>query len=209
MSHPECPSSIPVRAKVLGVSGTPRKGGNSDLLLAAILRGVETVIPDTETIHLRDYQFQSCIGCERCRTDKICTGLHDGMTLLYPSILASKGIILVSPTHNYNVSALTKSFIDRLYCLYDFENSRPRPWSSRIAGQGRKAVIATVCEQPDRENMGVTLDAMRLPLVALGYEIVDEIAIFGIFDRGIIRDRQDIIGDATASGKKLGSSLLL
>jgi hypothetical protein len=101
-----------------------------------------------------------------------------------------------------------KAFIDRLYCMYDFGNSRPRPWSSRLAGQGRKAVIAAVCEQKEKSDMGMTLDAMRLPLTALGYEIVDEISIFGAFDRGIIREREEIIEDAVCRGRRFGASLL-
>jgi len=195
-------------ASVLGIGGSPRKGGNSDLLLAAILGGAATVIPETGTVHLRDYQFQSCTGCERCRTDRTCTGLHDGMTLLYPSLLASPGLVLVSPTHHYNITALMKAFIDRCYCFYDFGDTRPRPWSSRLAGQGRKAVIAAIAEQADREDMGVTLEAMRLPLTALGYEIIDEIAVFGLFDRGIIRDHPDLLETAREAGRKLGRSLL-
>ena len=194
--------------KVLGVSGSPRRGGNSDLLLAAILQGAEEMIPTTESVLLRNYHFQSCTGCERCRTDRTCTGLNDGMTLLYPAVIASRGLVLVSPTHHYNITALMKAFIDRLYCMYDFGDSRPRPWSSRLAGQGRKAVIAAVCEQQEKSDMGMTLDAMRLPLAALGYEIVDEIAIFGAFDRGIIRDRGEIIEDAVRRGRRFGALLL-
>lgn len=194
--------------RVLGVGGSPRRGGNSDHLLAAILGGAAPFIVETEAVHLRDYRFGSCTGCEQCRRDGACTGLRDGMTLLYPSILASRGLVLVSPTHNYNVTALMKSFIDRCYCFYDFEDTRPRAWSSRLANQDRKAVIAAVAEQPGRENMGVPLEAMRLPLAALGYEIVDEIAVFGLFDRGIVRNHPGLLERAREAGRRLGVSLL-
>lgn len=94
------------------------------------------------------------------------------MSLIYPGILESQGLILVSPTHNYNVTAWMKAIIDRLYCFYNFDDKRPRGWSSRLAGQGRKAVLAAICEQKNKDDMGFTLDAMRLPLEALGYEII-------------------------------------
>lgn len=192
-----------IAPRVLGISGSPRKKGNSDILTAHILNGAKQENQAVEKVFLRDHQFGSCIGCEQCRKDRICTGLKDGMTLLYPSILRSRGLVLVSPTHTYNVSALMKAFIDRLYCFYDFGTSRPRTWSSRLAGQGRKAVIGAICEQESRENMGVTLEAMRLPLQSLGYEIVDEIAVFGLFDRGIIKRQTAILEKAVESGKKL------
>ena len=195
--------------KVLGISASPRKNGNSDVLLKHILKGVNQKEINAEKIPLRDYHFQPCIGCEKCRKDKICTGLNDGMQLLYHKLLESKGLILASPTHHYNVTALMKAFIDRLYCFYNFDDNRPRGWSSRLAGQGRKAVIAAVCEQENRKDMGFTLEAMRLPLEALGYEVVGELAVFGLFDRGIVKKKEEILVKASILGRDLGNSILL
>jgi len=191
--------------QVLGIGGSPRKGGNSDTLLAHILKGAGSGGYSTEAVHLRDYQFSSCTGCERCRKDRTCTGLRDGMTLLYPDILSSESLVLVSPTHNYNVTAQMKAFIDRLYCFYDFEDTRPRAWSSRLAGQGRRAVIASICEQESREDMGFALDALRLPLQALGYEIVAEVAVLSLLDRGAVRDCPEVLEEAEEAGRKLSS----
>ena len=193
---------------VLGVGGSPRNRGNSDILLAHILRGAkESGIP-VEKCQLRDFQYDACIGCEKCRKDKICTGLKDGISLLYPSIYESRGLVLVSPTHNYNVTALMKAFIDRLYCFYDFDRHRPRGWSSRLSDQGRKAVIAAVAEQENKQDMGFTLDAMRLPLQALGYEIVGELPVLGIFDRGKVEENERILATARDLGAGLAQSLL-
>ncbi|MFP4072099.1 MAG: NAD(P)H-dependent oxidoreductase [Desulfovibrionales bacterium] len=71
---------------------------------------------------------------------RICTGLLDVMTALYRPVIESRGLVLVCPTHNSNVTAWMKGFIDRLYCFYDFDKKLPGPWSSRLGGQGRKAV---------------------------------------------------------------------
>jgi len=129
------------RAHVLGIGGSPRKGGNSDLLLKSILQGVNDTEVNSDVAKLRNFQFQPCIGCEKCRKDKICTGLMDGMSLLYPKIIDARGLVLVSPTHNYNITAIMKAFIDRLYCFYNFDNkNRPGQWSSQLNNQGRKAV---------------------------------------------------------------------
>ena len=107
-------------AEILCVGGSPRAGGNSDILVRHFLKGVQDLNITAEEVQLRDYQIQSCIGCEKCRKDKICTGIQDEMTLLYPKIIEARGLILVSPVHNYNIAALMKSFIDRLYCFYNF-----------------------------------------------------------------------------------------
>ena len=193
--------------QILGVGGSPRKNGNSDILLTHILKGAKAAGIDAFGRRLRDFEFKSCTGCEKCRKDKTCTGLNDGMTLLYPDILQCRGLVLVSPTHTYNVTALMKAFIDRLYCFYDFTETRPRKWSSRLAGQNRKAVICAICEQEEKENMGFTLDAMRIPLESHDYEIVDAVAVFGVFDRGKVKDHSDALDRAEAAGKTLARAL--
>jgi len=190
------------KPQMLGIGGSPRKDGNSDILLQYILQNIG------ETEQLRDLQFQSCIGCEKCRKDKICTGLQDDMSLLYPKIIEAKGLVLVSPTHNYNITALMKAFIDRLYCFYNFDNkNRPGPWSSQLGNQGRKAIIVAVCEQENKKDMGFTLDAMRLPLEALGYEIIDELPVFGVFARGKVRERKRILAKASDLGSLLAQAV--
>ena len=156
-----------------------------------------------EHLNLTDIQFQGCIGCERCRKDKICTGLVDGMSVVYEKVISSRGLILVSPTHNYNITSWMKAFIDRLYCFYNFSNDRPRSWTSQLCGQNRKAVIAAVCEQADKKDMGFTLEAMRLPLEALGYEIVGELSVFKIFDKAKVKHD----GHALRKSQELGGRL--
>ena len=131
------------------------------------------------------------------------------MTVIYPEIQESRGLVLVSPTHNYNVTAWVKAFIDRLYCFYEFDNNRPRGWSSRLAGQGRKAVLVAICEQEVKGDMGYTLGAMRLPLTALGYEIIGELPVYAIFDKGKVKENQKILEEATKLGKSLARALTL
>ncbi|WP_291323195.1 NAD(P)H-dependent oxidoreductase [Desulfonatronospira sp.] len=141
------------------------------------------------------------------RKDKICTGLKDGMTLLYPDVSGSMGMVLVSPTHNYNITAWMKAFIDRLYCYYDFDDHRPRGYGSRSAGQGRKLALAAVCEQVDEADMGFTMTAMRAPLDALGYEITGELPVYGIFDRGKVKQEENVVSQAQRLGADLARSL--
>jgi len=194
--------------KVLGISGSPRRGGNSDILLKSFLDGVRRGGSDTEAINLSDYQFQSCIGCERCRKNNRCEGLQDGMQLIYPKLLESQGLVLVSPTHNYNVTAWMKAFIDRLYCFYGYTEERPRNWWSTLADQGRKAVLGVIGEQADPEEaIGMTMTAMKLPIEALGYEVIGELPVTGVFDKGMIRNNPDNSERAEQLGYELSQAL--
>ncbi len=192
---------------ILGIEGSPRKEGNSHLILDAVLDGARAAGGESRAVHLREVDFAACTGCESCRRDKACTGFSDGMTAVYPLLEKARGLVLATPVHNYNVSARIKAFIDRLYCYYDFGDARPRPWSSRLAGQGRKAVIAAVAEQESRADMGVAMEAMRLPLAALGYEIVAEVEVLGVFDRGAVAQRPEVLALAAQAGRDLARSL--
>ena len=192
---------------VLGIGGSPRKNGNSDLLLKEVLRGADQHGATSQSVHLRDIQFQPCIGCEKCRKDHICTGHKDGMSLLYPDIIDSKGLVLISPTHNYNITAWMKAFIDRLYCFYNFTKKRPGPWSSQLGGQGRKVVLVAICEQETKEDMGFTLDAMRLPIEALGYDVVGELPVLNVFNKAKVKEEQEVLNQAAALGAELARAI--
>ena len=193
--------------KILAVGGSPRKNGNSDLLMKAFRQGARQAGADCELVQLRDYLISPCIGCEKCRKDAVCRGPQDGMQLLYPKVAAAQGLALFSPTHNYNITAWMKAFIDRLYCYYIFDTERPRGWASRLSGQGRAAVIAAIGEQTAIADLGFTLDAMRLPLEALGYEIVASLPILGLFDKGLVRRHPAILEQASAAGAALAKGV--
>ena len=94
-----------------------------------------------------------------------------------------------------------------MYCFYDFRDSLPRAWSSRLAGQGRKAVVAAVCEQENEADMGFTLEAMARPLAALGYEVVEQVAVFRHFARGAVKKDPAALERAFDAGRRLARSL--
>lgn len=190
--------------RILGISGSPRRGGNSDLILGSILKGTGA---DSEVLYLSDIDFSSCVGCERCRKDKTCTRFEDGLTPWYETISQAEGMVLVSPVYNYNITSWMKAFIDRLYCFYDFDNERPRGWSSRLAGQGRAAALAIVAEQISEEDLGFTMDALRMPIEAFGYQIAGELSVMGKFEAGIVGQDPEVMQKCAELGKKLAEML--
>ena len=201
------PADLTPQDQVLGFSGSPRVNGNSDIILDAIMSEVSGQDIPSEWLNLTKVKFQGCVGCEKCRKDKICTGLIDGMSLLYNHIISSKGLVLVSPTHHYNVTSWMKAFIDRLYCFYNFENNVPRSWSSQLANQGRKAVVVAICEQENKEDMGFTIEAMKQPLEALGFEVIGELSVFKIFHKGKVKKDDEAMAKAHELGQKLVKAL--
>jgi len=178
---------------VLIVSGSPRLGGNSDTLAKHIAQEVTSASLDAEIVNLSEHEFSGCIGCERCRKSGICTQFDDGMTPIYDKLLRAQGLVLISPVHNYNVTSWTKAFIDRLYCFYEFENPRPGPWRSVLSNQGRTALVVAVSEQNDVADAGFALEAMRMPLEALGYEVIEDLLVPGVFGKGEVARRPEAL----------------
>lgn len=193
--------------KILGIGGSPRKGGNTDIILQEILRGAGDAGHETEAVFLRDYTINHCTGCERCRKDLTCTRFSDGMNMIYPKVEEADVMILGSPVYNYNVTANMKSFIDRLYPYYIFSDDRPRRYRSRLADRKRLAITFSVCEQTASEEMGFAEEAMSRPLEALGYQIYVSFPVCGFFDRGAVLNNEKNMEEAYLSGKYLPENI--
>ncbi|PKL59496.1 MAG: flavodoxin family protein [Methanomicrobiales archaeon HGW-Methanomicrobiales-4] len=189
--------------KVLGISGSPRKNGNTDIFLKEIFTGARECVTETECIYLRDYVITPCVGCEKCRKDLTCSQFHDGMTLLYVKVEEADVLVLGSPVYNYNITAQMKSFIDRLYPYYLFSNDRPRKYHSRLSDKKRFCLVFSICEQTDPKEMGFAIEAMARPFEALGYEILEKMPVSGFFDKGAIRNDASVMQTAYALGQKI------
>lgn len=185
---------------IIGISGSPRAGGNTDTLLRAILAGADAEGAETEAVYLRDYAIHPCTGCERCRRDLTCTRFLDGMHLLYPKIEAADGIILGSPTYNYNITPEMKAFIDRLYPYYRFSDERPGPYSSFFIGKDRHALVFSVAEQETDSERGFAIEAMQRPLEALGFTVADTLPAEGYFKKNAVAGDADILSQARDAG---------
>ncbi|MBQ3102497.1 flavodoxin family protein [bacterium] len=98
--------------KVLVVSSSPRRDGNSDSLANEFARGAEDVGCVVEKIFLADYNINYCTGCGVCFSCKRCFQ-HDDMSFLLNKMVEADTIVLVTPVYFYNMSAQLKTFIDR------------------------------------------------------------------------------------------------
>ncbi len=195
--------------RVLLVNGSPRKNGNTDRLLHEIERALSERGVATSFAALRDYSIHSCTGCERCRVDETCTEFYDGMHLLYPLIEQAAGLVVGSPTYNYNITPEMKCFIDRFYPYFHFGKERPGPYSSRLAGAGRKLVTVGVCEQKEESEMRFTMPAMSDAFSAIGYEVVEELAVLGHFAKGSVARDEGAHARAARAGAALADALQL
>lgn len=102
---------------VLGLSCSPRKDGNTALMLDAVLAGAESAGALVEKIHVPSLDIKPCKACNACFERGRCIQ-QDDMQILYPRLLGWEIIILAAPIFSMNLAAQAKILIDRLQCLW-------------------------------------------------------------------------------------------
>ena len=102
--------------KVLGIVCSPRRGGNSEILISEALAGAKESGAETELIRITDMNIAGCNGCEACHESGECS-IKDDMQKVYQKMLTADGIILGSPVYFWSVSSQAKKLMDRTYAL--------------------------------------------------------------------------------------------
>lgn len=104
--------------KVLILSSSPRRGGNSDTLCDEFMRGATETGNEAEKIFLRDKTIRYCTGCSTCsQSGKPCPQKDDAAEII-SKMLAADVIVLATPVYFYAMSAQLKTMIDRCCGLY-------------------------------------------------------------------------------------------
>ena len=100
--------------KILIISGSPRKGGNTELLAEAFAKGASKH-HQVEIVSVRDYKVNPCLGCNACfKTNGICAQ-KDDMSPIYEKMNQADMLVIASPVYFYGISAQLKAVIDRLH----------------------------------------------------------------------------------------------
>src|SRR5512139_3317141 len=103
--------------KVLAIYGSPRREGNTALLLRELVKGLRTQGGNATEIFLCDLQILPCVADHSCSQSGECF-LQDDMQSLYNHLTAHDCIVLAAPIFFYNVNAQTKALIDRSQSLW-------------------------------------------------------------------------------------------
>jgi multimeric flavodoxin WrbA len=101
---------------VLGISGSPREGGNTEIMVKEALEGARLVGAEIEFISLAGKRICGCEACAECGSTGKCV-IDDDMQPIYPRMVAADAIIIGSPIYFGMISAQTKAVLDRTYYL--------------------------------------------------------------------------------------------
>ena len=114
--------------RILGIVGSPRKNGNTEILMREALKVARDAGCETELFLMSEKQVAPCDACGTCFEAGSCV-IQDDMQDLYAMMERADGIILGSPVYFGSVSAQTKAIMDRMFSLL-----RQRSLKDKIAG---------------------------------------------------------------------------
>lgn len=175
--------------KVLGISGSMRKDGNTSDLVNVILKRCDEAGIKTEFVSLSGKTIHPCLGCEKCKEKKWCVIENDDWDDMIQKVLDSDVLIIGSPTYYYDVCGHLKNFIDRTYSLYH---------DRKLAG--RKGIAVAVCANKGASRTIQTLEGF---LSTHEFSSLGSVSGKGYQKGDVLSD-----GDAVDKAQKIGDKII-
>ena len=175
---------------ILILSGSPRKGGNTDLLAEAFAKGASQK-HHVEIVSVHDYKVNPCMGCNACFKNKsnACVQ-NDDMSLIYEKMSRADMLVITSPVYFYGLSAQLKAVIDRFH--------NPIRDTFRI----KKMALLLVGAATLPELFDSILAQYRLCLNFFKLEDAGRVLVRGVKDKGDIKNT-NALNEAFKLGQRI------
>ena len=161
---------------ILILSGSPRKGGNTDLLVEAFVKGASQK-HHIEVVSVHDYKVNPCMGCNACFVSKNNTCVQkDDIPIIYEKMAHADILVIASPVYFYGLSAQLKAVIDRCH--------NPIRDTFKI----KKTSLLLVGAATLPELFDSILAQYQLCLNFFNLEDVGRVLVRGVKDKGDIKD---------------------
>jgi multimeric flavodoxin WrbA len=144
--------------KVLGIYGSPRKEGNSDLLLDKILEGAKSAGAEITKVYVRDLKISGCQECGGCDQTGECV-ISDEMEKVYPLLWDTPIIFLSSPIFFYGLPAQAKMLVDRSQAMWSKRMLEKAPDQRKGYHHGRGYLVAVGATKGKNLFEGIQLTA--------------------------------------------------
>jgi multimeric flavodoxin WrbA len=177
--------------RILGIVGSPRRNGNTHLLVSRILEGAKDEGAVTDILFLNDLNIRECDGCHSCWEGNPCSK-KDDMNDVYSKIIESDVIVFGTPVYWYGPTALMKGFVDRFVYFNCPEN--------RAKIKNKSAIIAVPFEEENPETAGLVVAFFKKSLTYLEMKLLGQVIVPGVTRRGEILKK----GQYLAEGYELG-----
>jgi len=187
--------------KILAIYGSPRRNGNTSLLLKKAVKGALEAGAEVEEVFLRDLKMSPCLEIYGCKETGRCV-IQDDFQKVYDQLLVCHGLMLASPIFFYTVSAHTKILMDRCqslwakrYCL------EKNPIEKRKAK--RKGLFISVGATKGKKLFEGTLLSIRYFFDVLDIELWRSLLYRSLDFRGDVLEHPEYLDEAYEAAKEL------
>ena len=195
-----------VHMKIIAIQGSPRKNGNTDLVLDAFMSGAGDLGAECEKIYLRDIEFKNCRGCNACHKTGDCV-IKDALTELFAKVLKADILVLASPIYSMTVTAEMKGFIDRGQFLWAQKFlTKTLEFDDRHLATHTGVFIST-----SGQDLPTIFDAAR-PVVKAFFNdsgfVYRENVLFPGMDKKSQSERDEAAAFASGEGRRIANALI-
>lgn len=191
--------------KITAIFGSPRRRGNTSLLLKQAVDGARFEGADVTELVLRDLKISPCLEIYGCKKTGHCV-IKDDFQFAIQQVQNSDGIMLASPIFFYTVSAHTKIFMDRCQSLwvkkYWIDGVHPRDWTAR-----RKGIFICVGATHGKKLFDGALLTVKYFFDVLDTELLMPLLFRGLDFEGDVLKHPKMLDEAFLAGQRLVQSL--
>jgi multimeric flavodoxin WrbA len=192
-------------AKIIAIYGSPRRRGNTTILLQKAVQGARASGDVVDEVVLRNLKMSPCLEIYGCKETGRCV-IQDDFQNLYDQVLASSGIMLASPIFFYTVSAHTKIFMDRCQSFWV-----KKYWLDKRTyadeESKRKALFISVGATRGKKLFDGVLLSIRYFLDALDATLHQALVYRGLDFEGDVLTHPEYLEEALRAGKGLSQAL--
>lgn len=186
---------------VLGIYGSPRKGGNTDKLLDKVLEGARSRGAATNAVYARDLKASGCLECGGCDKTGICV-VKDGMQDVYPLMSEADAVVLASPVFFYGLTSQIKVIVDRSQAMWAKKRLKGEGEGADNGPKRRGYLVAAGATKGKNLFLGIELEA-RYFFDAIDMEYKGSLLYRGMEGRSDVASRTDILEDAFRFGQEI------
>jgi putative NADPH-quinone reductase len=172
------------------LSGSPRKGGNTDMLVDAFIKGAESAAKTVTLFRVAKMKIGGCLDCGYCTAHKNECSQKDDMPQILAALQSADTVVFASPIYYAGVTAQLKAVIDR---FFPFHKGGHTPWT--------KSALLLTCGNPNPDMANPTI-AMFEAFRGVGVEDGGVVIASGIVERGGVAGSA-VLGEAEKLGREI------
>jgi len=194
------------KLKVLGIAGSPRRDGNTDLLLREVMAGAASQRAQIKIVILSELNISPCRHCDGCLKTGKCV-IDDDMQWLHTDLKEADRLVLASPIFFMGVTAQTKAMIDRCQALWVIKYILKLPLATNTSKE-RKGIFVSVGGTKLSNLFQPAITTVKSWFTTLDISYDGELVFSGIDEKDAIIRHPTALKDAFATGRQLVASTL-